>query len=98
VLALAYQLATRGPTLEKEHWRDYLALAGQLLEHYFHKPGEAVSPPVLINGRDVLSVLRVRPGPLVGQALEEVREAQAEGLVRSREEALDFVRGVRRRS
>ena len=98
VLALADQLATRGPTLEKEHWRDYLALAGQLLEHYFHKPGEAVSPPVLINGRDVLSVLRVRPGPLVGQALEEVREAQAEGLVRSREEALDFVRGVRRRS
>ncbi len=92
MLALADQLATRGETLTTQHWRDYLGLAHRLLESYFHKPAEAVDPPRLVSGDDVLSLLGMRPGPQVGRLLERVREEQAEGLLRSREEALDFLR------
>jgi poly(A) polymerase len=51
---------------------------------------EAATPP-LVRGDDVMAVLALAPGPEVGRCLREVREAQALGLVRSREEALDWL-------
>jgi tRNA nucleotidyltransferase/poly(A) polymerase len=91
ILALADQLATRGDTLQRGHWRHYLGLTQNMLDHYFRKPREAVSPPKLVTGRDVMDALGLGPGPKVGRLLEAVREAQAEGRVRTREQALDFL-------
>jgi hypothetical protein len=92
MLALADQLATRGDTLTEEHWRDYLGLARLMLESYFHKSEQVVSPPPLVSGRDVMALLGLEPGPRIGEMLEAVREAQAEGRVRTREEALELLR------
>jgi poly(A) polymerase len=44
--------------------------------------------PRLISGHDVLGLAGVEPGPRVGAILDGVREAQREGLVRTREQAL----------
>jgi hypothetical protein len=94
ILALADQLATRGDTLTREHWRDYLGLARVMLDSYFRKSEEVVSPPPLVSGKDVMALLGLQPGPRVGEMLEAVREAQAEGRVCSREEALGFLRSL----
>jgi poly(A) polymerase/tRNA nucleotidyltransferase (CCA-adding enzyme) len=94
ILALADQLATRGRTLEMEHWRDYLRLAQLLFEHYFCRPAELVNPPHLVSGEDVKALLGLVAGPEVGRLLEAVREAQADGMVRTREEAFRFLRGA----
>ncbi len=94
ILALADQLATRGPTLTREHWRDYLNLNRAMLEGYFHKPEEMVAPPPLITGRDVMALLGLEPGPRIGELLEAVREAQAEGVVRTRAEALELLQSL----
>jgi len=91
ILALADQLATRGETLERGHWRDYLQLAALMLDHYFNRPSQAVDPPPLISGEDVMRTLRLKPGPEVGCLLEAVREAQASGAVSTREDALAFL-------
>jgi len=91
ILALADQLATRGETLQRAHWRDYLRLTHRMLDHYFRKRQEVVAPPKLVTGRDVMAVLNLPSGPRVGQLLEELREAQAEGQVLTREQALDFL-------
>jgi hypothetical protein len=45
----------------------------------------------LISGHDLIDILGMRPGPELGQLLEALREAQAEGEVVTREEALRFV-------
>jgi len=50
------------------------------------------NPPQLVTGRDVMSLLGISPGPQVGDLLEAMREAQAEGRVRTREEALGYLR------
>lgn len=44
---------------------------------------------ILVTGRDVKGV---PPGPLVGQLLAEIREEQIEGRIRTREEALAWLR------
>jgi hypothetical protein len=51
---------------------------------------EAAAPP-LIRGEDVMAALGLGEGPAVGQALRRAREAQALGLVRTREEALAWL-------
>jgi len=93
IFALADHLAARGTTLPEGDWPDELAFVRTMLELCFRTPAEVAHPPPLVTGRDVMSLLHIPPGPQVGRLLEAVREAQAEGQVRTREEALEFLRG-----
>jgi putative nucleotidyltransferase with HDIG domain len=52
----------------------------------------AAASPALLRGEDVMAVFGVRPGPEVGRLLALAREAQALGLVSTREEALALLR------
>jgi putative nucleotidyltransferase with HDIG domain len=52
----------------------------------------ATASAPLLGGDDVMQALGIGPGPAVGRLLGEVREAQAEGLIRTRDEALDHLR------
>ncbi len=91
LLALADHLATVGPTLS---WRGWLAHVG-LIHYVLTEPARRealVSPPKLVSGHDLMAALGLLPGPLVGRLLERVREAQAEGRVASKEEALALAR------
>jgi hypothetical protein len=45
-------------------------------------------PPQLISSEELMRRLQLQPGPLVGQLLEAIAEAQAEGRIHSKEEAL----------
>ena len=89
-LNLADHLATRGPDLELEAWLRHARSASYVLEQRFREDG-IVSPPKLISGHDLIDMLGMSPGPELGQLLEAVREAQADGEVATREEALLFV-------
>ncbi len=53
-------------------------------------PPEVVRPAKLVRGEDVLS-LGYKPGPLVGKILAAVEEAQLNGELASREDAISFV-------
>lgn len=92
LLALADVLATYGPTLTADVWARHLEITGMLLDAWWNHPAEAVTPPVLINGRELMDELGLLPGPKVGRLLADIREAQAEGIVQTREQALDFAR------
>lgn len=56
---------------------------------------EEVNPPRLLTGDDLIA-LGLRPGPPFRELLEAVRDAQLEGRVRTREEALALVRELLR--
>ncbi|MBW8876378.1 MAG: CCA tRNA nucleotidyltransferase [Acidobacteria bacterium] len=47
-----------------------------------------LDPPRLITGEEVQRILGIAPGPEVGRALAAVRQAQVDGQVRTREEAV----------
>jgi tRNA nucleotidyltransferase/poly(A) polymerase len=53
----------------------------------------AAVAPALLRGEDVMAAFGVPPGPEVGRLLALAREAQALGLVTTREEALAHLRG-----
>lgn len=49
-------------------------------------------PPKLITGDEVRELLGLSPGPTLGKVMEALREAQVEGEIRTREEAVAWVR------
>ena len=59
---------------------------------------ELAAPPRLLTGEEVQALLGVPPGPAVGRALAAVREAQVEGTVSGREEAVRLVESLREES
>jgi poly(A) polymerase len=68
----------------------HLQLVSLLLRRW-RDLSRAPEPERLLDGRDVMKALKIPPGPKVGELLERVREAQAEGVVKDRESALAFV-------
>jgi putative nucleotidyltransferase with HDIG domain len=92
LLGLADVRATRVHALTIEVWNAYLDVARILLENYWERPQEIVSPPRLIDGNELMKELGIKPGPMVGQLLEAIRENQAAGKIENREQALDFAR------
>ena len=90
-LSLADHLATRGPDLNLDGWREHARLVEYVLAQR-EEQAKLVAPAKLLSGHDLINVFKMKPGPRMGELLEAVREAQASGELASREEALDFVR------
>lgn len=93
LLALADVRATYDHALTQEHWAANLDVARILLEAYYEKAEEIIRPPQIINGNDLISELKMKPGPEIGKLLEAIRETQAAGKLATREAALAFARG-----
>lgn len=92
LLGLADVRGTHGPSLAKDSWANALEIARILLENYWERREEAVAPPRLLDGNELMKELHLQPGRIVGQLLEAIREEQAIGKVATREEALAFAR------
>jgi poly(A) polymerase len=54
-------------------------------------PMDEINPPPLITGDD-LKAMGIEPGPKYKEILEKVRDAQLDGVISTREEAVDLVR------
>jgi putative nucleotidyltransferase with HDIG domain len=91
---LADHLATWGPNLRMDRWRRRVDFVASMLADYYERSQKVIFPPKLINGHDLMEEFGLEEGPQIGQLLEAVREAQVEGEVKTREEALALVRGL----
>jgi poly(A) polymerase len=78
------------------HRLDCLASHRRLETYYFllemlrQTPAERLSPPPLLRGADLIAA-GYEPGPLFGRILAAVEEAQLEGRLETRDQALAFV-------
>jgi poly(A) polymerase len=57
-------------------------------EEFAHEP---IIPPPLVTGDDLIA-LGMKPGPKFGEILEAVETRQLEGMLKSRDEALDWLK------
>ena len=87
LISLADHLATLGPQPRGEAWERHLDVVRLLLTRYIRER-ETILPPRLISADELMHRLELEPGPQVGQLLDLIAEAQAEGRVSSKEEAV----------
>ncbi len=91
LLSLADSLAVWGPALTEEHWRGLLTTARALLNGYYQRQAEVVSPSPLLTGHDLLA-MGIPAGPELGRLLAALREAQAAGEISTAAAAQAFIR------
>lgn len=91
LLNLADHAAARGPGMPDEAWAGHVAYIRWILERR-SQDEELVRPARLVTGHDLMNELGLAPGPLLGRLLDEIREAQAVGRVKTREQALRMAR------
>jgi hypothetical protein len=88
VLALADYLAGAGLEIKQDDWIRRIERARTLLGAYFEHYDELVEPPVLLDGKALMTALGLQSGPVVGKLLTAIREAQVMGEVTTAEAAL----------
>jgi poly(A) polymerase len=92
-LALADYLATAGPRLNMEEWKQHNRLIAYI--QYEHDNQAIKRTPVkLVDGNELMEEFSLTPGPQIGKLLDLVHEAQATGEITSREEAFALARKV----
>lgn len=98
LLALAEYLGTAGGELNQNQWLMIVERVRVLFEAYFERYQEIVEPSPLLNGTQLMETLKLKPGPLVGQLIECIREAQVTGEAQTVDDALRiasvFLNGV----
>ena len=87
-LMIADREAARGPQSSESSRRGYKLAFARVLEILSEPP----PPKPLLDGREVMALLGLPPGPAVGEAVRFLKEAEAVGDVRTRDEAAEALR------
>jgi putative nucleotidyltransferase with HDIG domain len=87
---LADHMATRGPNMNVFAWIAQAKWIDTLLDLIWGEEPEVT--PALLDGNELMRELGLTPGPLIGDLLAAIGEAQAGGEIATREEALALAR------
>jgi len=91
VVTMADSLAGKGP-LKPADAEVRLAELFDAIYTYFKEKFEPITMrPRLITGRDLIEQFHLTPGPVFGKLLREVEEAYMEGIVTTREQAIEWL-------
>ena len=95
LISIADQRATRGPLATVESRRRHERVSFSLIGEYFRMLKE--KPFVrLIDGNDLICKLKLKPGPVFSVVLNAVEDAQVEGKIKTRPQALALAAKVSR--
>jgi putative nucleotidyltransferase with HDIG domain len=84
--------ATCGPGLEEQIRKDLSRNLHELLDGYDVFRNSERSRVRLLDGNQIMQILDVKPGPILGECIQALEEAQALHEVSSHKEAMQFVR------
>lgn len=85
-LAVADARATRG----SEDYR-LVQIVRELMDFYFRVYNIKKQPP-LLRGTDVMRLFNVPQGIMVGRILKRIEDAEGEGIIKNRKEAVEFIK------
>jgi poly(A) polymerase len=97
ILLLSYAdlRATQGPRREADDLIKLEWLMGKIADMYFQEIRSPV--PRLIDGNDIMEEFHLPSSPAIGGLLRQVKEAQMDGKVKTREDAMEMLRDILKR-
>ena len=96
ILAQADRLSARGPEITDEIVERNLNSLNMLLKFYLEVKENLQPLPKLLNGNEVMEILKIKPSAELGQIMEALHEAQISGDVVTKEHAIEFVKNYHR--
>lgn len=93
LISLADQRSTCGPLTSEKDRRQHEKVIRDLIDYYFKKRKERKIER-LIDGNDLIKKLKLKPSPIFSKILREIEEAQAEGSVKTKTDALALAKRI----
>lgn len=78
-------------------WLAYFSDTGlleDLQNHYFSVYKTSIVTQPLLSGTEIIKILNLKPSKQVGEIKERLMMAQLEGKIRTKEEAIDFIKNI----
>ncbi len=92
LLSMADSMAGCGPLKPAGLDRELSLLSDLVHDFYLKRLVPVRKAPPLLNGRDVMELFSIGPGPLVGRALEAVEAGRIEGSIKTKGEAISWLK------
>lgn len=90
-LSRADRLSAQGEAVSKEMIKMALEHLENLLNYYREIQSIIKNPKALLDGREIMDILKIPPSKKVGIILLELKEAQLAGEITTKEQAIDFI-------
>jgi poly(A) polymerase len=84
--------ATQGPRRRADDLEKLAQIIGEIADMYFHEIRHPI--PKLITGSDLMEEFDLPAAPIIGELLKQVNEAQIDGIVKTRDDAMELVRNI----
>lgn len=91
ILAQADRLSARGPDIKEETVNKNINGLNSLLNKYFELKNTLEPLPRLLNGREIMEILKIQASPQLGKIIKELQEAQISGDINTKDEAVNFI-------
>ncbi|MFH0924337.1 MAG: HD domain-containing protein [bacterium] len=91
ILAIADAEATNPPEMAASPEFGKLLLMAYKVIGYYYEDYLAPKRERLLSGYDIMKHLTIGPGPIVGKLLLELDDVQAEGIIKTKEDALEWL-------
>ncbi len=65
-----------------------------LQDYYFNRYKKEIVEEPLLTGKEIMDILGLKPSPKVGGIKNMLIKAQIEGIVKTKEQAINFVRSL----
>lgn len=91
LLTMSDYLGKYGTQFDQNDWLRYLDMLRSLLDGYFQDHSELVSFQPLLNGREIMQRFNLKPGPLIGEIIAVLHEAQALKEIQTTDEAMAWL-------
>ena len=92
VLAKADRLSARGGDVTEEMINNNLNGLEKLLSFYLEKKDTLKPLPKLLDGNEIMNLLNINQSPMLGKIIKNLHEAQLNGDITTREDAVKFVK------
>ncbi len=63
-------------------------------EYYFNIYTKEIIEEPLLSGKEIMEILNLKPSPKVGKIKELLLKAQIEGKIKTKEEAVGFIKSI----
>ncbi len=94
-LARADRLSARGEAVSTDMVNENLKNLQNLLDYFFNVKDKMKALPKFLDGREIMEILKITSGPKLGEIVEALKEAQIEGIVQSKEDAIQFIKDLK---
>lgn len=81
--------------LGKENYKKTIIVRTNILRVFNNEGDSIINPKKLIDGKDIIRILKCEEGKRVGKILKEIKELQIENKISTRREAIELVERIR---